>query len=168
MAAEAVGAFSRSIPAAANLLLFTNSMAKMEPFLPAESSRMVTETSTELPLDPSSNSTPPVMKPYCISSSEAPAESILKEACYSTRIPAVSTGLQTLAVIYSATPMAGCGTVYKLEPSGLFTVLHAFAGNPSEFPFAGVVMDPSGNLYGTTTGLPNCCGSEGSVFRLAP
>jgi uncharacterized repeat protein (TIGR03803 family) len=63
---------------------------------------------------------------------------------------------------------AGCGTVYKLDPSGVFTVLHAFAGNPSEFPFAGVVMDPSGNLYGTTTGLPNCCGDEGSVFKLAP
>jgi len=62
----------------------------------------------------------------------------------------------------------GCGTVYKIDARGVFTVLYAFTGNPSEFSFAGVAMDPFGNLYGTTTGIPNCCGNEGSVFRLAP
>ena len=62
----------------------------------------------------------------------------------------------------------GCGTVYKIDASGVFTVLYAFTGNPSEFSYAGVVMDRLGNLYGTTTGIPNCCGNEGSVFRLAP
>jgi uncharacterized repeat protein (TIGR03803 family) len=62
----------------------------------------------------------------------------------------------------------GCGTVYQIDASGVFAVLYAFTGNPSEFPFAGVMMDRVGNLYGTTTGTPNCCGNEGSVFRLAP
>ena len=62
----------------------------------------------------------------------------------------------------------GCGTVYKIDASGVFTVLYAFNGKHAEFPFAGVVMDPAGNLYGTTTGIPNCCGNEGSVFKLAP
>jgi hypothetical protein len=58
--------------------------------------------------------------------------------------------------------------VYKIDASGVFTVLYAFEGKHSEFPFAGVVMDPAGNLYGTTTGLPNCCGDEGSVYKLTP
>ena len=62
----------------------------------------------------------------------------------------------------------GCGTVYKIDASGVFTVLYAFEGKRSEFPFAGVVMDPAGNLYGTTTGFPNCCGDEGSVYKLTP
>jgi uncharacterized repeat protein (TIGR03803 family) len=62
----------------------------------------------------------------------------------------------------------GCGTVYKIDASGVFTVLYAFIGKHSEFPFAGVAMDPAGNLYGTTTGFPNRRGNEGSVFKLAP
>jgi uncharacterized repeat protein (TIGR03803 family) len=62
----------------------------------------------------------------------------------------------------------GCGTVYKINANGVFSVLYAFTGHPSEFSFVGVVMDRSGNLYGTTTGIPNCCGNEGSIFRLAP
>jgi uncharacterized repeat protein (TIGR03803 family) len=62
----------------------------------------------------------------------------------------------------------GCGTVYKIDASGVFTVLYTFTGQPSEFPAAGLVMDRSGSLYGTTTGIPNCCGNEGPVFMLAP
>ena len=48
----------------------------------------------------------------------------------------------------------GAGIVFKLTPSGTESILHGFAGgadgaNPM---FGGVVMDGSGNLYGTTLG----------------
>jgi uncharacterized repeat protein (TIGR03803 family) len=43
------------------------------------------------------------------------------------------------------------GTVFKLDPSGHETVLHNFAGgSDGSAPMAGLVRDPSGNLYGTT------------------
>lgn len=59
----------------------------------------------------------------------------------------------------------GCGTIFKLDSSGTETVLYAFTGNPDgSDPHAGVVMDSSGNLYGTTrTGGAH---GEGTVFRL--
>jgi uncharacterized repeat protein (TIGR03803 family) len=47
---------------------------------------------------------------------------------------------------------AGCGTVFKVAPTGAKTVLHNFAGYPSdgESPSAGLIADVAGNLYGTT------------------
>lgn len=64
-----------------------------------------------------------------------------------------------------------CGTVFKLTPSGVETVLHAFqSGSDGATPAAGLVMDSSGNLYGTTEfgGSTNCTGGCGTVFKLAP
>ncbi len=54
------------------------------------------------------------------------------------------------------------GTVFKLAPGGIETVLHSFLGAPSDgaFPQAGLSADGSGNLYGTT--------ADGTVFKLAP
>lgn len=47
----------------------------------------------------------------------------------------------------------GCGTAFELSSDGAFSVLHIFAGSPSDgsYPFAGLVRDPHGNLYGTTS-----------------
>jgi uncharacterized repeat protein (TIGR03803 family) len=49
----------------------------------------------------------------------------------------------------------GCGTVFKISSKGQFTVLHAFAGAPSDgaVPANGgpLVLDANGNLYGTTS-----------------
>jgi uncharacterized repeat protein (TIGR03803 family) len=67
----------------------------------------------------------------------------------------------------------GCGTVFKLAPDGTQTVLHAFkGGSDGEAPQAGLVMDGSGNLYGTTQQgghvgkfSPHGCGT---VFKIAP
>jgi uncharacterized repeat protein (TIGR03803 family) len=43
----------------------------------------------------------------------------------------------------------GCGTVWKLDTSGNFTVLYTFTGGTDGWvPSAGLVMDSSGNLYG--------------------
>src|SRR5579859_2773226 len=45
----------------------------------------------------------------------------------------------------------GCGTVFKVDPSGNETVLHNFVGgSDGAYPWASVVGDSSGNLYGTT------------------
>jgi len=56
----------------------------------------------------------------------------------------------------------GCGTVFKLDRTGKLTVLHTFAGPEGAGPRDGLVMDSSGNLYGTTNvgGAPTCyCGT---------
>ncbi len=65
----------------------------------------------------------------------------------------------------------GCGTVFKLSPrsNGLWkeTTLHSFHLDQNGYaPFAGLVLDKSGSLYGTTAwgGLNNA----GTVFKLAP
>jgi uncharacterized repeat protein (TIGR03803 family) len=46
---------------------------------------------------------------------------------------------------------ANAGVVYKLEATGNYTVLHSFTGGADGgSPFAGVILGPAGNLYGTT------------------
>jgi len=60
----------------------------------------------------------------------------------------------------------GCGTIFKVDPSGHETVLHNFEGTPGEYPQARLVRDASGNLYGTTAG--NGGANFGSVFKLTP
>jgi len=49
------------------------------------------------------------------------------------------------------------GTVFRIDATGKETVLYAFTGGTlgaadGAFPFAGVIRDASGNLYGTTNG----------------
>jgi len=65
----------------------------------------------------------------------------------------------------------GCGVVFELSPSasGAWTesVIHAFQGNPDGVgPIGGVVLDASGNLWGTT-GYGGSHG-YGTVFELTP
>jgi uncharacterized repeat protein (TIGR03803 family) len=46
---------------------------------------------------------------------------------------------------------AYCGTVFKLDTTGTLTTLYSFTGGADGgYPLAGVIMDSSGNLYGTT------------------
>jgi uncharacterized repeat protein (TIGR03803 family) len=66
----------------------------------------------------------------------------------------------------------GCGTVFKLTPSGsgyTESILYNFLGlshNDGEYPVAGVLLDPAGAVYGTTEfGGPNFAGT---VFKLSP
>jgi uncharacterized repeat protein (TIGR03803 family) len=46
----------------------------------------------------------------------------------------------------------GCGTVFKIDPAGNENVLHQFMGgtNDGSQSEQGLVLDPGGNLYGTT------------------
>jgi uncharacterized repeat protein (TIGR03803 family) len=47
----------------------------------------------------------------------------------------------------------GCGTVFKIDPSGQESILYAFGGAPDgSSPYRGLIEDSAGNLYGTTTG----------------
>ena len=60
---------------------------------------------------------------------------------------------------------SGYGTVFKVTPEGSETVLHAFtAGSDGAYPYAGVIADAHGNLYGTTYagGSPGL----GTVFEI--
>lgn len=64
---------------------------------------------------------------------------------------------------------SGYGTVFKLDSSGKFTVLHKFAGGTSgSQPWAGLVRDAADNLYGTTLygGGTACYDGCGTVFEL--
>jgi len=47
----------------------------------------------------------------------------------------------------------------QLADAAGFEVLHSFAGSDGETPKAGVILDASGNLYGTTCGDPSSCQS---------
>ena len=48
-------------------------------------------------------------------------------------------------------PGFGCGTVFKIDSSGKFTLLHQFtAGTDGSNPAAFLIRDSKGNLYGTT------------------
>ena len=70
---------------------------------------------------------------------------------------------------------AGNGTVFKLTPNsdGSWTesVLHSFTGADGHNPFAGLIFDAAGNLYGTTNAggaSTNCSNGCGVVFKLTP
>ncbi|HEY3777733.1 MAG TPA: choice-of-anchor tandem repeat GloVer-containing protein [Rhizomicrobium sp.] len=67
-----------------------------------------------------------------------------------------------------------CGTVYRVAPDGTFTVLYTFTGGTDGGnPFAGLILDSKGNLYGTTeqggSETQNCgpygCGTVFEVSR---
>jgi uncharacterized repeat protein (TIGR03803 family) len=75
----------------------------------------------------------------------------------------------------SCDPPAGCGVVFKIDSSGNFTDLYAFAGgaNDGQFPDNALILDSNGNLYGMTysggdqscpdsNGEPGC----GTVFKV--
>jgi uncharacterized repeat protein (TIGR03803 family) len=60
----------------------------------------------------------------------------------------------------------GCGTVFKITPSGKLTTLHIFDGTDGAQPFAGLIAGTDGNFYGTTQygGINN----DGTVFTITP
>jgi len=66
----------------------------------------------------------------------------------------------------------GCGVVFKLDANGNESVLYNFTGPPDGAgPTFGLLMDASGNLYGTAEGggnLTTCYGGCGVVFKLDP
>jgi uncharacterized repeat protein (TIGR03803 family) len=81
--------------------------------------------------------------------------------------------------LYGTTLMGGPddqGTVFRLAPTSQGrwkeTLLHTFTGLEQPIggasPWAGLVMDQAGNLYGTTTGGGNTQLQAGVVYELSP
>lgn len=72
--------------------------------------------------------------------------------------------------------LGGCGTVFELSPNGgggwNEMILHSFTNSDGAMPYAGLIADSDGNLYGTTFagGHDNCktLGFDGCgvVFKL--
>jgi uncharacterized repeat protein (TIGR03803 family) len=67
----------------------------------------------------------------------------------------------------SCSAAGGGGVVFRLDPCGHYTVLHAFKGSDGASPQASLYMDRHGDLFGTTTagGDPTC--NCGVVFKIA-
>ncbi|MGC1371369.1 MAG: choice-of-anchor tandem repeat GloVer-containing protein [Candidatus Sulfotelmatobacter sp.] len=71
----------------------------------------------------------------------------------------------------------GCGTIFKLTPSGTLTVLHSFCGGngcgslPTDGsnPLGRLAIGPDGNLYGTTQagGMNQGVYNAGTIFRIS-
>ena len=72
----------------------------------------------------------------------------------------------------------GCGTIFRITPEGVMTLLHAFCiqdGCPDgSYPMAGLVQATDGNFYGTTHsgGATTSCPIDpdgcGTVFKMTP
>jgi uncharacterized repeat protein (TIGR03803 family) len=90
--------------------------------------------------------------------------------------PAAGLVLDALGNIYGTASRGGgpcgCGVVFKFSPksSGGWqeTLLHTFTGGTADgqLPFASLVFDPAGNLYGTTFGGGSA--GYGTVFEITP
>ena len=73
------------------------------------------------------------------------------------------------------TEAVGCGTIFKLTPSGTSTTLYSFTGNADGgIPAAGLTQGSDGNFYGTTgeggnLPAPNSeAQGAGTIFKLTP
>jgi uncharacterized repeat protein (TIGR03803 family) len=64
----------------------------------------------------------------------------------------------------------GCGTLFKLAPSGggwVYNLLYEFTGGTDgALPYDGVILDRNGNLYGTASAAG--ARGHGTVFELTP
>jgi len=62
----------------------------------------------------------------------------------------------------------GCGTIFKIDTAGKFSVLHSFNNDGTEGlnPNGGLVGDAEGNLYGTTQ-VSGTDGIGGTVFKVS-
>jgi uncharacterized repeat protein (TIGR03803 family) len=77
--------------------------------------------------------------------------------------------LDSAGDLYGTTQFGGsanAGVVYKLDAAGNYAVLYSFKGYPTDGqnPYAGVVLDSNGNLYGTTNG--GGVSNAGVVYKL--
>jgi hypothetical protein len=62
------------------------------------------------------------------------------------------------------------GAVFKMTPSSnghwVYSILQAFDGKPGSQPYAPLVLDGAGNLYGTTASCGAGEGCDGTVFEI--
>jgi uncharacterized repeat protein (TIGR03803 family) len=64
---------------------------------------------------------------------------------------------------------SGDGIVFKISTAGIYSILHSFAGSPSDgrVPYAGMTMDSVGNLYGTTDAGGLGAYDFGTIFKIS-
>jgi uncharacterized repeat protein (TIGR03803 family) len=68
--------------------------------------------------------------------------------------------------LYSTSPSGGTGngSVFKITPGGVLTVLYNFTGvADGGFPNGGLTLGADGNFYGTTSTGAGCCGT---IFKI--
>ena len=84
--------------------------------------------------------------------------------------PRASLVMDASGNLYGTTPSGGAngnGTVFKITPTGGETILYSFGTAPDgSAPTAGLLMDASGNLYGTT--FNGGANGSGAVFKITP
>ncbi len=79
---------------------------------------------------------------------------------------AASAGGSNVANCEANSEPYGCGTVFKVTPSGKLTTLHSFDGTDGATPVAALIQATDGNFYGTASGgWPN---GAGTVFKITP
>jgi uncharacterized repeat protein (TIGR03803 family) len=92
------------------------------------------------------------------------------------KYPASGLVLDAAGNLYGTTNSGGAhdrGVVFKIDTTGNFTIVHSFAGGKGgSYPVGGLVMGPTGEIYGTTTegGDMQACSLSGCgvVFKLTP
>jgi uncharacterized repeat protein (TIGR03803 family) len=66
---------------------------------------------------------------------------------------------------YASFP-GGSGTIFKMTPKGVITVLHEFNGHNGRFPVGNLIKGPDGNFWGMTVFGGADIG--GTVFKITP
>lgn len=60
----------------------------------------------------------------------------------------------------------GFGTLFRLAPTGIETIVHNFGNDPDgQFPLNGIIRDSAGNVYGTTSSGGKF--GWGTIFRIS-
>lgn len=70
--------------------------------------------------------------------------------------------------LYGTTSSGGAhaaGTVFKMTPAGIVTVLYSFAGSDGKYPIAELAEGADGNLYGTTS--EGGAANGGTIFKIS-
>jgi uncharacterized repeat protein (TIGR03803 family) len=117
--------------------------------------------------NPASSSTEKVLYNFCFASACSdgvfPNSGLVQDAAGNLYGTVVNGGIFT--VVCSG---GGCGTVFKIDTSNKFSVLYSFCSvtncTDGVNPKAGLILDSSGNLYGTTSG--GGANGGGTVFKL--
>lgn len=125
-------------------------------------------------LPPQGSQNPDVVSPNILSKSETVVHSFTGGG--DGEYPQAGLIRDDAGNLYGTTEFGGAsslGTVFELTPDGTETVLYSFTGgSDGENPYATLISDEAGNLYGTTVGGGggNCTGPPagcGVVFEVA-
>ena len=87
--------------------------------------------------------------------------------------PAAPLTMDSKGNLYGTTIFGGdacnCGTLFKLDTTGTFSVLHTFLGNEQsdgEDPQGNIVIDSADNLFGTTWQGGATCFTCGTIYKV--